>query len=36
VDEASPPDVWRFGLLAPLVLTIDAWLLIAVGVHALL
>jgi hypothetical protein len=34
--QTSPPGVARFGLLAPLILTLDAWLLIAVGVSALL
>jgi len=34
--EASAPDAARFGLLAPVLLSIDAWLLIAVVVRAVL
>ena len=33
--EASPPDAARFGLLAPLLLSIDAWLRIIAAVYAL-
>jgi hypothetical protein len=34
MNEASPPGA-RFGLLAPLLLSIDAWLVIAAAVRAL-
>jgi hypothetical protein len=34
--EASTPDAARFGLLAPVLLSIDAWLVLAAVVRALL
>jgi hypothetical protein len=35
MEKASPMDAARFGLLVPLLLALDAWSLLAVGLRAL-